>query len=259
MLVGVAVVIAVVVIITLFSVGLLGQGGFSPLGPSHPSPEVVVGVLTLNFAPSNNPCFGSDYQTTATEKINAGGELLYNVSLRNGDPSAARNCTVTGLTVGTPGFTLLSSNLPVTVPSAFEYTTVQFALRAPDSAFNGSVLVSANMTYVSPDIEVTAQNFSFTGGGGACGSLSASGVGFSGFSGSTYSDSALVISVSPLAYCNLTQITVAPGFGFSISGSNLPLALPLNSFASVTFTLGLPSSAYSGTLEFTLTVTAGSA
>jgi len=249
------VVIAVVVVAVLVVVALvwvLGIGGFGPAGRSTPPVEVHVTVLTLGFSPGNNACFSSEFQTTHAQTVIAGGQLSYNVSLQDGNPGGARACTVTGLTVNTSGFSLLSSNVPLVVGTGT--ATLTFTLTAPSTAFNGSVVVSANVTFQAPNVLVSGQNFAVTGGGGECGSVSASGTGFTAFDGSTYSDAALVISISPLTTCSVSAIAAVGDPGFSIGASNLPVQLPIDSFTSVTFSLHLPSTSYQGALNFTLTL-----
>jgi hypothetical protein len=249
------VMIAVVVVVVLVVVALVwvfGIGGFGTAGHSTPPTEVHVTVLTLGFAPGNNACFSSEFQTTSAQTVIAGGQLIYNVSLQDGNPGGARACTVTGLTVNTSGFSLLSSNLPVDVGTG--KATLTFTLLAPPTAFNGSVVVDANVTFQTPNVLVSGQNFAVTGGSGECGSVSASGVGFSAFSGGSYSDGALVISISPETYCSVATIAVEGAPGFSIGATNLPVPLPIDSIASVTFSLNLPSTSYQGALNFTLTL-----
>ena len=244
--------VAVVAIVVVALVLVLGIGGFHLTGSSSPPVTVRVNTLTLDFLPANEPCFGGGYQSTHALTVVAGGEMTYNVSLTDANPNGARGCTVTNLTIETKGFQLVSSNLPVGVGSGTR--TLSFTLGTPASAFNGSVVVYANVTYQSPNVQVTAQNFQVTGGGGGCGSVSASGVAFSGFSGGTYNDSALVVSISPQYICSVTQISVDGTAGFTIGTTNLPVQLPIDSFTSITFELHLPSTAYQGALNYTVSL-----
>ena len=110
------------------------------------------------------------------------------------------------------------------------------------------------MTYHAPDIQVSAQNFAVTGGGGQCGTVSASSPGFSSFGGGTYTDSVLVISLFQMVTCSVSQVTLDGSPGFAISATNLPVQLPIDSFASVSVSLSLPSTPYQGELNFTLTL-----
>lgn len=255
LLVAVGAILVVVVLVVALLWGL-GLGGLRPSGSSSkagpPPTEVRVSVVNLGFLPSNNSCFSSPYQSTHAETVLAGGVLTYNVSLSDGNPNTAHSCVVTGLFVNTSGFSLQSSNAPVGVGTGS--ATLSFTLQTPSLAFNGSVQVYANVTFQGPNIVVTAQNFKVTGGGGECGTVAGSATSFSAFSGSAYSDGALVTDISPVIVCNVTKITLSGTSGFSIGETNLPIQLPIDSFVSVSFELQLPSSAFRGELNFTLTL-----
>lgn len=254
--VGVAVAAVAVILITALVWGY-GLGGLHPAGSGSsgtttPPVEVRVSVLNLAFLPGNNSCFSSAYQSTHANTVVAGGRILYNVSLSDENTNAAHGCKVTGLSVNTSGFSISSSNAPVNVGTGS--ATLHFTLQTPTTAYNGTVSVFANVTFQSPDVKVTAQNFKVTGGGGQCGSVTASGTAFSGFNGSRYSDGALLTDISPAVVCNVTQVTLDNASGFSITGTNLPVQLPIDSFVSISFTLQLPSTSFKGILNYTLTL-----
>lgn len=248
-----AVAVIIVAAGLILAVVLVLGGGFNLGGSSGPPPtEVQVTQLTVDFTPTNNTCFTSAYQTTHAQTVVAGSELDYNLSLPAGNPAVARNCTVLGLTVDTSGFSLVSSDAPLLIATGSASLT--FALATPTTAFNGSVRVTAIVTYQGPNVEVSGQNYSVTGGNGQCGTVTASGTGFSGFTGTSYSDSALVFSISPQVPCSANQLTIDGTSGFSIGATNLPVSLPIDSFTSITFTLVLPPTPYHGVLNFTLTL-----
>jgi len=93
--------VAVVIIVVVALLWAFGIGGFRATDSSTPATAVHVTTLTLGFAPGSNPCFASAFRTTQSQAVIAGGQLLYNVTLQNGNPSGARDCTVTALTVNT--------------------------------------------------------------------------------------------------------------------------------------------------------------
>lgn len=250
--VSAAIAAVVIVVLALALLGVLGGGGIHLGGSSTPPTTVRINVLTLNFTPANNSCLLTEFQSTHGSTVIAGGEIVYNVSLQNSNPGGARDCSVTGLAIATAGFSIASSNVPLAVGTSA--VTLTFTLATPSTAYNGSVTVTANVTFQKPDIHVQNQNFTETGGGGQCGSVSASSIGFSGFDSSTYSDSALAIAISPSRTCSVTSIALVGAPGFSISGTNLPVQLPSDSLASITFTLHLPTAPFQGSLNYTLTL-----
>ncbi|MCI4354241.1 MAG: hypothetical protein L3K06_02610, partial [Thermoplasmata archaeon] len=244
-------VVAVAVAVVLALLFTVGIGGFRLAGSSTPA-LVHVNELDLAFSPSSNACFPYGFQSTHPETVAVGGELLYNVSLQDVNPGGAHACTVTGLVVNTSGFTVVASDLPLVVGTGS--ATLDFTLSAPSAAFNGSVLVTANVTFLTPDVHVSAQNFHVAGGGGSCGTIVVSGIGFSGFSGSTYADSTLATAIFGTSTCHLTQLALSSApTGFSIVSSSLPIAVPQNSFSGFTFALQLPPTSYQGELNYTVT------
>ena len=96
-------------------------------------------------------------------------------------------------------------------------------------------------------VKVTAVNWS---GSNSCGGLSGSStVGFTGSDGATFTYTVTgLTNLDPILSCTITSIASGTS-GFSISGGNLPLTIAASGTASLSITVNLPSSSYSGVLD----------
>jgi hypothetical protein len=241
---------AVAVVVALLIGGLLP---FAHLGPSGSSPSSVdIRDVNLSLTPQGNPCFGSGYGTSTPSTVAAGGTFTLQVPLRDQDPAAARSCTVGQVLVDTPGFTLQGANVPFLVPDTGS-ATLTIVVNVPDSSYSGSLNLSAAVTYLAADVQVLAQNVTFSPSSNPCGVSTFGTSGFSVFSNASYNDSIGLISISPQQYCDVSGVSVSTP-GFTVQSAGTPVALPIDSTASVSFVLGTPATSFEGDLGLTLTL-----
>lgn len=86
-------------------------------------------------------------------------------------------------------------------------------------------------------------------GSNSCGGLPGQTTpGFIGPDGGTLSNSLKVTNTDPSMSCSINSISATTS-GFSVVGSNLPLEISAGGSATLTFTINLPSSDYTGPLE----------
>jgi hypothetical protein len=106
----------------------------------------------------------------------------------------------------------------------------------------------------SPNVIVTGINFSSPDD--ACGLNGATDYGFNASSGTsmqfTYQLSGNNTTDGGTSACTINSLTTSTP-GFSISGANVPLAIPANSTQLLSFSVNMPSSSYTGILTFVLT------
>jgi hypothetical protein len=241
--------VAAVVIVVL----LLGFAGILPLGlHSSASPTVTVHSARLSFSPASNPCFFSDYGGGAAHTLIAGGVIDFTINLTDQSGGSVHACTVTGVNVSTPGFRLDSSNLPVVLPNGGR-AELNLSVQVPTVAFQGNLTMTANVTYLLPNVNVLAQNVSYSpsSNAGPCGASPPAALAFKTFAGSEYSDSAGFFVISPSVGCKITGVSTTTA-GFGIASSSTPYGLPIDNLASVSFVLSVPSQAYTGNLTILL-------
>lgn len=242
---GIAVVVVVVVLILT---------GVLPLIPATVIPKVTVTQANLSFSPSGNPCFGT-YADDAPVTLDVGGQETFFVNLTDQSPNSAHDCTVGDIQVLTPGFSLVSSNAPLSVPTS-GVGELTFTVKYPSTAYHGPLNMSAPVTYFGPNIHVATQNFSWSTSPSSCGVEDVTGgnVNITAFAGETYNDSVGFFVISPENYCIIDSVgTSTPGF--SVISSSTPYQLPIDSIAGVSFELQLPAQAYTGGLNITLSLT----
>jgi hypothetical protein len=246
--------VAAVVIVVL----LLGFAGILPLGlHAAPAPSVTVHSATLSFAPASNPCFPAAYGGGRAHTLVAGGFIDFTINLTDDSGGSVRACTVTAINVFTPGFRVDSSNVPLLVPSVGG-AELNVSVQVPNVAFQGNLTMTANVTYLSPNVNVLAQNMSFSpsSNGGPCGASPPSSIPFKTFAGSQYHDTAGFFVISPQVGCHVTDVSTTTA-GFSIVSSSTPYVLPINNLAGVSFVLQVPSQAYTGNVTIVLGLAQG--
>ncbi|HXQ94791.1 MAG TPA: hypothetical protein VN864_06480 [Thermoplasmata archaeon] len=246
--VGGAVAAVVVVVLVLGFVGVLPLG----LHSSGSTASVTVRSATLSFAPSANPCFPSEYGGGHSHTLTAGGLLEFTINLTDESGGSVHACTVTGVNVSTPGFQLVSTNAPLLLPNGGG-AELNISVQVPSAAFVGNLSMTANVTFLRPNIDVTAQNVTFSPSSdmGACGVDTPTALGFTTFAGSHYDDSAGFFVISPTVSCTITGVSTTTA-GFGIVSSSTPYGLPIDNFGGVTFVLSVPSQAYTGNVTILL-------
>lgn len=241
----------------IVAVVLLGLAGVLPLGINAlgAQPTVTVHSATLTFEPASNPCFPSEYGGGQAHTLATGGVIDFTINLTDQSDGSVRACTVVSVNVSTPGFTVESSNVPLFVALGVP-AELNVSVGVPNSAYQGNLSMTANVTFQRPNVDVTAQNFSYSpsSDSGPCGVDAASGVAFQTFAGSQYDDSAGFFVISPEVSCTITAVaTTTPGF--SVVSASTPVFLPIDSFSGVSFVLAVPSQAYTGNVSIVLTLT----
>jgi len=239
---------AVAVVLILILAGILFPG--SPL-----SPKVTVTGVTLSFLPASDPCFGLGYANDTPVTLAAGAQETLLISLTDQAPQQARGCTVGAVSISTPGFSLVSANVPLQVGDSGS-ATLKIEVKYPSTSYSGPLNLSAPVTYISPNITVQSQSFTWSPGSNACGldsPVSPYSM-FAGFAGDDFNDSAAYAAISGQYACTITAVTTSTP-GFSVISASVPDAIPENSFSGVSFELRLPSTAYNGTLSVTFDLT----
>ena len=245
---GIAVAIVVLVLILT---------GIIPLVPGAAKgvAKVTVTQANLAFLPYGNPCLGN-YTDSTSVTLAVGGEEVFYGNLTDQSPSSAHDCGVGSIQILTPGFSLVSSNTPLTVPTSGT-VELTFTVRFPATPYNGTLNMSAPVTYLGPNIHVTSQEFLWSASPSYCGveDLMGSGsVNITGFAGGTYNDSVGFFVISPEYNCIINSVgTVTPGF--SVLSSSTPYMLPIDSIAGISFVIQFPLQAYTGGLNITLDLT----
>ena len=116
----------------------------------------------------------------------------------------------------------------------------------------GLIVVIATLAYAfffAPQVEVTGINFASPDN--ACGLDGATDDGFNATPGDSFQ---LTYSIpnNSSALCTISAVTTSTP-GFSISGANVPLAIPANGSQLLSFSVNLPNSAYVGILTLVIT------
>lgn len=221
--------------------------------------RVNVDAVNLDFSPSPDPCFGTEYTNQSPTSLAAGGTETLFVNLSDQDDSAARSCTVQTVSLTSPGFVISSANVPLRVNNTGTATLV-IAVRVPGEAFTGDLNLSASVTYVAPNVTVNAVNVTWNSAtaSGECGldTPLASPASFSAFPLANVNASAAFASIGGIEYsCTLTSVSVTTP-GFSLVSSSAPVTIEFDTFSGVSFELLLPPTAFNGTLDVTLNVSA---
>jgi hypothetical protein len=106
----------------------------------------------------------------------------------------------------------------------------------------------------SPDVVVTGINFSSPDN--ACGLDGSTDVGFNASSGDTveltYQISGNNTTANATAPCTVHSVTTSTP-GFSITGANVPLAVPANATQLLSFSVNVPDAAFTGVLTLVIT------
>jgi len=106
----------------------------------------------------------------------------------------------------------------------------------------------------APAINITGINFFSSDN--ACGLDGATSSGFGANTSQAYPLSFYISGNNTTnggtAACNITSVSTSTS-GFSITGANVPLAVPVNSSPLLSFTVNCPSSPYTGVLTIVLT------
>ncbi len=107
----------------------------------------------------------------------------------------------------------------------------------------------------SPSANVTVTSIAFTSPDDACGVVGATSHGFNASTGESLKIGVYMYGNSTAtgtAACTIQTIsTTTPGF--SIAGADVPLVIPANEHATLSFTVNMPGSAYTGTLTLVVT------
>lgn len=240
----------VVVVVALLLTGVIPLG--APAGP-----KVEVTAVTLSFSPASNPCFTSDYVNDSPSTQPAGGVFNFEAAITNDAQGAAEDCMIESLSTATPGFSVEAANVPLEVPASGS-TELDVEVSTPSTAYTGPLNLTATATFVPPNVNVSHQNVVYSNPtqAGQCGAFSTIAFPFTGFGGGVYNDTVEFLILNAEDFCSITSLTVAPT-SFPVLSTDLPIPLPVDSFATVTFTLGLPTAGYSGnlTLTFGFTIT----
>jgi hypothetical protein len=122
-----------------------GAGSASSGAPGSGAPNIQVDVTAVNFALSGaSNCWrsasgggglvagGGQFSTTWT--------MIYTAGFLQ--PSS---CTVTSVSVGTAGFSLVNDNVPITVESGGSQT-LTVTVTVPDSSFTGVLTIDTTVT-----------------------------------------------------------------------------------------------------------------
>ena len=236
--------VVVVVLILIF-------WGVIPLPVGAVTTKVTVTTATLTFDPSDNPCF-SAYASTAPVTILAGGEETFLVNLTDQSPSQARDCTVGTIGNLTAGFSVISANTPLRVPTSGK-AQLSFTVRVPSSSYDGPLNMTAPVTFITPDVNVTAIDFAWSPSSNPCGvdMPVAFYTSFRGFSGSTFNDTAGFIALEPPTSCSVSAVSTSTP-GFEILSASVPYSIPANNLGAVSFEILLPTGSYTGTLDVSL-------
>jgi hypothetical protein len=159
--------LGVAVLVLILVAGILGSlpsGGSSSAPASSPSTLVHVSALNWGFSGAAN-CWTS---STAAGTVVSGG-ATFTVSVRlnytagKGQPSS---CTVQSESVLTSGFTFVSANLPLVVPTGSSQS-LSVTVLAPDSNVTTALMllgsVTNTTTSATPSVNVTGENWGFSG------------------------------------------------------------------------------------------------
>lgn len=169
--------------------------------------------------------------------------------------------------VGSPGTPLPSSStveFPPPIPATPEFAGPTPPPRRPRRwgrivvVIVVVVLILGVISYLSlgpsPDVLVTGINFSSPDN--TCGLDGATDYGFNASSGTsmefTYEISGNNTTSGGSAACTIHSVSTTTA-GFSISGANVPLSIPVNSSQLLSFSVNMPGSSYTGILTLVIT------
>jgi hypothetical protein len=246
-----AVLIAVVAIVVV--VGIVLAVVLSP-GASSPQ-KVTATATTISFDPSDSHCFGAGFTNSTPVTLTVGGQETISVPLMAPTNGLVRACTVTGVSVNTTGFSVVSSNTPLLVDTS-GITTLQIVVGYPTSSYSGPLNLTASLSFILPNVTVQKLNFSWSPASNPCGldapvAISPS---FTAFAGGNFTDNAGFASFDASSSCTLNQVTTNTT-GFSIITASVPYSIPSDNFGGISYELQMPSVAFNGTLYLTLHLT----
>jgi hypothetical protein len=225
----------------------------TPAASTHAKPT----GAALYFAPSQDPCFPSGYQPLTSPTVTRAGDYAYFANLTEQAGNSARYCTVASIWVNTPEFSIAGSDLPLNLSSS-PTGELELVLAPHPITYVGPIYLTANVTFLLPDVNVTGQGVAYTPSSlrlpcGVASGLSAAGFPFEEFSGTDFSDELRVYSMDPTSSCEVTQVGASTP-GFTIVNASVPVALKMFQDVDLNVTLGVPPAAYSGNLDLLLTI-----
>lgn len=133
------IVLVLVVVLYLFS-----TGAFTPNSPnSIGNPTQHVTVTAINYQFTGASCTGWSDFSDSGPTVNAGQQFSDSFSLHNG--AILGTCTAQSVSVSTSGFSVISSNAPLTV-NAGSSQTLSITYGTPSTSFNGAITVVISVT-----------------------------------------------------------------------------------------------------------------
>jgi hypothetical protein len=105
-------------------------------------PNVVVGNQTLSFSPASNSCGSLMQFGSAGFSGFSGG--MYNDSLGFSVISPPQSCNVTSVSTSTPGFSIVSSQTPASLPID-SILSVSFVVQLPEGPYQGDLDITFHL------------------------------------------------------------------------------------------------------------------
>jgi hypothetical protein len=134
--VAIVVVIVVVIIAALVMVALLKNNTNDNSGGGNPAVTVEITGVNWNI----NGCGWSSY-TGNGGTFSGGQQITFTSQFTYSSFLGLGTCTISSVSISTPGFSLVSSNTPLTF-SGSGTQTLSVTVNAPTSAFTGVVTLS---------------------------------------------------------------------------------------------------------------------
>jgi hypothetical protein len=222
------------------------------VSPSNHTTRVNVTAVNWDFTGSAN-CFNDT--TSSGSVVSGGSNFTVSVAISFSGPASA-SCTVQGLTAGTSGFTVISSDTPLVVPSG-STQTLSAQVRAPGENETTVLTLRAavNESQTSTEVDITSVDWDFNGPSNCWGDLTTKGLNVTG--GANFNVTIQLSYTAGLldpSSCTVQSTSVATA-GFTFVGSNTPLVVVTGTTETLRVTLIAPSQNESIVLSIDGTVT----